>query len=101
MYSLSLLKPYRRRPTIGYVILRSSGKSVKQWINDRIILEAKVLLNEPDQSILQISESLGFPNQSAFGTYFKKITTLSPLNYRKALSTPPQTPQPDNNKKRL
>lgn len=71
---------------LSRVILRTSGKSIKQWICDRIILEAKVMLNEPGRSIQQISEALGFPNQSAFGTYFKKSTSVSPLNYRKALN---------------
>lgn len=71
---------------LSRVILRTSGKTVKQWINDRIILEAKVMLNEPNNSIQQISERLGFPNQSSFGTYFKKSTSVSPLNYRKNTS---------------
>lgn len=68
---------------LSRAIIRTSGKPAKQWISDRIILEAKVLLNEPSLTIQQISDTLGFPNQSAFGTYFKKSTTLSPLAYRK------------------
>ena len=68
---------------LSRVILRTSGKPIKQWIRERIILEAKVLLNEPQLTVQQISDTLGFPNQSAFGTYFKKSTSLSPLTYRK------------------
>ncbi len=64
------------------VIMRTTGKTVKQWICERIIMEAKVLLNEPGLTIQQISDALGFPNQSAFGTYFKKATSNSPLAYR-------------------
>lgn len=68
---------------LSSMILRSSGRSVKDWITTRLILEAKVLLNRPDLSILQISEILGFPNQSFFGSYFRRATGLSPLAYRR------------------
>ncbi len=69
---------------LSRVIMRTSGKPVKQWINERIILEAKVLLNEPAMTIQQISDTLGFPNQSSFGTYFKKFTSVSPLSFRRS-----------------
>ena len=64
-------------------VVRSSGRSAKDWITSRLILEAKVLLNRHDLSILQISEMLGFPNQSFFGSYFRRATGRSPLAYRR------------------
>lgn len=68
---------------LSNMVLRSSGRSVKDWITSRLILEAKVLLNRHELSILQISEMLGFPNQSFFGSYFRRATGLSPLAYRR------------------
>ncbi|MDE7335715.1 MAG: AraC family transcriptional regulator, partial [Muribaculaceae bacterium] len=50
-------------------ILMTSRRSVKTCITDRIILEAKVLLNQNKLTVLQISDQLGFPNQSFFGTF--------------------------------
>ncbi|MDE6523030.1 MAG: helix-turn-helix domain-containing protein, partial [Muribaculaceae bacterium] len=55
------------------------------WINIRIMLEAEVLLRDRSRSIQEISETLGFPNQSFFGTFFKKLKGLSPSAYRNAI----------------
>lgn len=35
-------------------------------------------MNNTDKSIKEISDSLNFPNPSAFGTFFKKHTAASP-----------------------
>ncbi|MDE6551485.1 MAG: helix-turn-helix domain-containing protein, partial [Muribaculaceae bacterium] len=63
----------------------ASGRSPKEWINIRVMLEAKVLLRDPSRSIQEISEILGFPNQSFFGTFFKKMKGLSPSAYRNTI----------------
>ena len=36
-------------------------------------------------TIKEISDALTFPNQSYFGKWFKNLTTLSPLDFRKGL----------------
>jgi len=35
-----------------------------------------------EQTILEISESLGFSSQSFFGKYFKRVKGVSPKEYR-------------------
>jgi AraC-like DNA-binding protein len=44
-----------------------------------------MLLQHPDYSVQQVSLMLNFPDQSAFGKFFKKETGLSPTAYRKGM----------------
>ena len=70
---------------LSRVVSAASGRSPKEWINMRVMLEAEVLLRNKSRSIQEISDILGFPNQSFFGTYFKKEKGLSPSAYRRFL----------------
>ena len=49
---------------------------------DKTRAEAKKLLSDPDPSIKEIAETLGFSNQSFFGRYFKQYVGLSPMAFR-------------------
>lgn len=49
----------------------------------RIDLAKKMLLDEPDASVLSISMATGFKSQSSFYTAFKEITDSTPAAYRK------------------
>ena len=60
----------------------ASGKTPIQLIKERVIVEAKVLLNSTDMSIQQIAEALNFSNDSFFCRYFKQEVKMSPLKYR-------------------
>lgn len=64
------------------VVKEVSGKTVGEWIDDFVILEAKALLNSSSLSIQEISDRLNFANQSFFGKYFKHYTGMSPKEYR-------------------
>lgn len=59
-----------------------TGKTAGEWIDDAVILEAKVLLRNHDISIAQAADDIHFPDQSSFGKYFKKHTGFSPTEYR-------------------
>ena len=59
-----------------------TGRTSGEWIEDAVILEAKVLLRNHEISIADIAENIHFPDQSSFGKYFKKHTSLSPSDYR-------------------
>lgn len=67
---------------LSKMVLQASGRSAKSWIFTRIMLEAKVLLLDRSRSIQEISEMLGFPNQSSFGSFFRKMKGMSPTAYR-------------------
>ncbi len=64
------------------LIKRISGKSVSEWIDNYVILEAKTLLKYSTMSIQEIAYYLNFPNQSFFGSYFKRNAGMSPSQYK-------------------
>lgn len=64
------------------MIKRVSGKSASEWIDTYVILEAKTLLKYSHKSIQEIAYHLNFPNQSFFGSYFKRNTGMSPSQFK-------------------
>ena len=54
-------------------------------INRCIIDDVRRLLHNPDKSVKEISNELGFPNLSFFGKYVKRLLGMSPKTYRKSL----------------
>ena len=76
--SLNITRKY-----LSEVVKKNSGKTAGNWIDDMVILEAKVLLQNKDLTISQVSDILNFSNQSVFGRFFKLHVGVSPLEYRK------------------
>lgn len=68
---------------LSRVIRNFTGKSVHQWIDEFVALEIKNMLRHSKLSIQQISNELNFPNPSFMGQYFKRITGLTPGEYKK------------------
>ena len=64
------------------IIKQAKNKTVKQLIEDALIAEAKQLLDQPEISMLQITEELDFASLSVFSSFFKKHTMFSPTHYR-------------------
>lgn len=64
------------------MIHNASGKTPLQLIRERVIIEAKVLLNSTDLSVQQIADALNFPNDSFFCRYFRQEVQMSPMRYR-------------------
>ncbi|MBR1994916.1 MAG: helix-turn-helix domain-containing protein [Alistipes sp.] len=64
------------------LIKRVSGRSVSEWVDYYVIVEAKTLLKFSDKSIQEISNELNFANQSFFGSYFRRNVGISPSQYR-------------------
>lgn len=60
-----------------------TGKTASTIINEELVNQAKIMLNDPDLSIKQIASTLGFSNQSHFGTFIHRNTGLSPQALRK------------------
>lgn len=65
------------------VVKEVSGRTVGEWIDEFVILEAKALLNSSSMNIQEIADRLNFANQSFFGKYFKHYVGMSPKEYRK------------------
>jgi len=62
-----------------------TGKSTTTHISERVITEAKAMLQHTDWNISDIAYALGFEYPSYFNNFFKKLTGENPRNYRKLL----------------
>lgn len=71
---------------LSTVVKEISGRTAGDWIENYVIMEAKVLLKTTDMTIQEIAVYLNFANQSFFGKYFKHHTGMSPSNYRKTIN---------------
>jgi YesN/AraC family two-component response regulator len=67
---------------LSKVIKATSEKPANDWIDEHVTLEAKALIKSTNMTVEQISEALNFPSQSFFGKYFKRITGMSPREYK-------------------
>ena len=68
---------------LSYVLNQHLGKSFFDFINEVRTGEAsRLLVNEPDRTILDIATSVGFNSKSTFNLAFKKITGKTPSVYR-------------------
>ncbi|WP_394678900.1 helix-turn-helix domain-containing protein [uncultured Sphingobacterium sp.] len=58
------------------------GKTSKEIINDRVMLEAKRILAHTNESVKEICYSLGFEEPTNFIKYFKKHSAITPIEFR-------------------
>jgi AraC-like DNA-binding protein len=58
------------------------GKTPKEIISDRIILEAKRILAHTTQSVKEIAFHIGFEEPTNFIKYFKKHSSTTPIEFR-------------------
>lgn len=72
---------------LSNVVKQVTGESPGYCINETLLRLAKSLLLTTNLTIQQISERLGFINQSHFGTFFRRATGQSPLKFRKQTGT--------------
>lgn len=61
------------------------GTSPLDFINKTRIMKSCNLLRSTEESILEISEQVGFHSVSSFNRYFAKIMQMSPREYRKQM----------------
>ncbi len=78
---------------LSEVVRTYSGTTAQEWIEQAVLLEAQVRLRHTDKPIGEIAYELGFPNDSFFCKYFRRLTGLTPRTYR--LSAPKPTRPPD------
>ena len=67
---------------LSKIVKEASGRSVPEWINELLILDAKNMLRHSDMTIKEISARLNFPSQSFFFRFFKNHTGQTPTQYR-------------------
>lgn len=65
-------------------IKETIGESPKEWINKVCILQSQLLLQDLTRSVSEIAFELNYGDPSYFGRLFKKITGVTPSEYRTA-----------------
>ena len=70
----------------GELVKTETGKTAKEFINDRLLRQAKQLLSDDSLTITQVSMSLGFEYPQHFVRFFKAHTGRTPSEYRRAAS---------------
>lgn len=64
------------------IVRNVSGKSAKHWIDEATINAIKVQLRYTDKQVAEIAYDMNFPNASFFCKYFKRLTGMTPMDYR-------------------
>ena len=103
-FVVMLYRTYRKEHEVAYyanqqfltsryfstIVRERSGKSPSQWIATALLVDAQNLLANTSMTVKEISDVLGFPNQSYFGKWFKNLMTIGPLEFRKGKTAIPQ-----------
>ena len=66
------------------VVRNVSGKTAKYWLDEAIINAIKVQLRDTDKQASEIAYDMDFPNPSLFCKYFKRLTGMTPMDYRES-----------------
>ncbi|MEL7245989.1 MAG: AraC family transcriptional regulator [Cyanobacteria bacterium J06573_2] len=70
---------------LSTVIKSKTGKSVNNWITEKIVAESKAFLSHSSISVQEIAYKLGFKEPSHFSRFFKKHAGMSPSTFREHL----------------
>ncbi len=68
---------------LSQMLKEATGKTAGYFIDEMVVLEAKVLLNNPNLSVAQVADELHFSDQFFFSKFFKRIAGSTPSDYRK------------------
>ena len=67
---------------LGTVVRQESGITAKEWIDRALVTRIKIELRHTNKSVAQISDEMKFPNPSFFSKYFRRLTGMTPLEFR-------------------
>lgn len=65
---------------------KMTGSSIPDFINQQKVTVAKTLLKYSDRTLATISNQLSYSSQSYFQTQFKRITGMTPNEYRNSVT---------------
>ena len=72
---------------LAQVTKRIAGKTPKMIIDDYLCREAEFLLASSDKTVQEIAYEFDFSSQAHFSKFFRKMTGISPSEYRKTKQT--------------
>lgn len=70
---------------LNKTVKQLTGKTPTRWIDETLVLEAKMLLYQTGLSIGQVAEDIGMQDPSYFSRMFKKYEGVTPLAFRKMM----------------
>jgi len=70
---------------LSHIFKDATGFSLSEYIIQLRILEAKKLLSQTNHSMTRVAELVGFDSSTHFGRTFKKVTSMTPRDYKKAI----------------
>ena len=73
------------RTYLCHIFKIRTGKSLSRYINEVKTEQAMLLLRTTEKSCTEIASSVGFASQNYFNSVFKKITGVSPKEYRNGI----------------
>lgn len=73
--------------TLSRACLDVTGRTAKQVLSDRLVLEAKRLLAHSDLTAAAVASQLGFDEPTNFQRFFKRQTGLTPGAFQSTFST--------------
>lgn len=68
--------------TLTRVVTAATGRGAKQYIDDRVLLEAKRILAHTDMTVNTIAKQLGFPTSTDFARFFRFRMGVTPARFR-------------------
>ncbi len=68
---------------LSRIVRRLTGRTVVEYINQLLVMEASFLLTNTSQSVSQIADHLHFADVASFSKFFLRLKGVSPKDYRK------------------
>ncbi|MDR2498230.1 MAG: AraC family transcriptional regulator [Tannerellaceae bacterium] len=72
---------------LNEIVKRNLGINAKQYVQNRLTVEAKRMLAQSNLSVSAIAQTLSFQSASYFVRFFRMQTTYTPLQYRNMVKT--------------
>lgn len=67
---------------LSRIVRQLTGRTVADYINQLLLMEASWLLRSTDLPLADIAERLHFSDQSSFGRFFTRMKGMNPKRYR-------------------
>ncbi len=68
---------------LSRIVKQLTGRTVADYINQMLAMEASFLLNTTSLTITQIADKLNFADTASFSKFFLRMKGISPKDYRK------------------